>query len=859
MSAALIKFTRWLTRHPVIALLLLAFATILAGVYATTQFRVNADQTSLVAPDAPFQLRYAAFRDAFPAYKRTSLVVVEAATRPAAIAAAQDLALELEKRTDIFQSVFASAALPFFQRNGLLYLSTEELEARLDSIVQAQPGIAIILRQKGVAGLLTLIDEGTLDTTAKQQTGTADVPASLLDLAATLTQLADHVAAGTDRQLRIALPGLTPAGGDTAIELISVRIREDQSDMTSPRAKLEVIREAAKSIGLTEENGIRIRLTGNVPLSVDELQQVRQSLGLAGALSFIMLALVLGLGVRSGRIVAVMFITLLVGAVWSMAWAMASVGEVNILSASFAVLFVGLGIDFAIHYALRAQEDVENGMSTPKALTEAAGEVGPAIMLGACTSAIGFLSFMPTDYKGFADLGVIAGGGMILACLAAMTVIPASLALMGIPDQRGAGARFNKATGHLFTFSRYLPGRVALAAGMIGLAAAAISTRTSFDFSTLALKNGKSEPIQALADLQNRGLATDYAAYIVTTSQDDAETAAARLKNLATVKDVRTAADLIPSNQQDKLDLIGETGFLFFGLRNSLEGPAADVPPDPQVSVPDTLTPAAATTLSDLNTALSALSPSQMETLNILLADQLTRDLSILMAAFDAEPVTTLEQVPQGMRERFLAEDGRKLVIGLPTGDLTRTPELRRFVTEVKNAFPESTGRAVVEATVGDVVVNAFVTALMLALAAVATVVFLTTRSIVDTALVLTPLLLAALATTATGVVIGMPFNQANIIVLPLIMGLGVDNGIHVLMRYRRDGSLDGLLASSTPRAIVLSTLTTIGAFGALSASVHAGTASMGVLLTIAMLYLLVATVLVLPALLSLRAKLQAR
>ena len=129
------------------------------------------------------------------------------------------------------------------------------------------------------------------------------------------------------------------------------------------------------------------------------------------------------------------------------------------------------------------------------------------------------------------------------------------------------------------------------------------------------------------------------------------------------------------------------------------------------------------------------------------------------------------------------------------------------------------------------------------------------TGSFRDTALILMPLLLAAVATAATGVLIDMPFNQANIIVLPLIMGLGVDNGIHVLMRYRKDSSLESLLKSSTPRAIVLSTLTTIGAFGALSVSVHAGTASMGILLTIAMLYLLIATVFVLPALLSLAGK----
>ncbi len=857
MSALLTNSARLITRHPAIVLMLLAFATVLAGVYAATQFRVNADQTSLVAPDSAFQIRFGAFRDAFPAYRRTSLIVVEAASRPAAIAAAQDLSAALEQRTDVFQSVFAASALPFFQKNGILYLKTDEVADQLDAIAQAQPGIALVLRQKGLAGLLDLIEQGAADAATNSADGTATLPAQLQALAESLTQAARRTAQTGAPPPRIDLPGTTTEPGETAIELISVRIREDQTDMMSPSSKLQVIRDTATDLGLTEDNGITIRLTGNVPLSVDELKQVRQSLGLAGTLSFIMLALVLGLGVRSTRIVAVMFLTLIVGGVWSMAWAMFSIGEVNILSASFAVLFVGLGIDFAIHYALRAQEDVEAGMATPKALAEAAGDVGPAIAMGAVTSAIGFLSFMPTDYKGFADLGVIAGGGMILACLAALTVLPATLSLIGVPDQRSAGARFNRTIGRLFGVSRIVPGRIAMAAGLIGLVSIGLATQARFDFSTLSLKNSNSEPIQALADLQNRGLVTDYAAYVVTPSLEDAEQAAARMADLPVIKRVQTASSLIPQDQDEKLAAIEETGFLFFALRGMLDRPAAELSDTLAVPLPDGLDPASREALATLNEALAALSQPQRAALNGALANQLTRDISLLMAVFDAEPVTDLDQVPQGMRDRFIAEDGQALAIGLPEGDVTRTPDLRRFVAQVKEAFPDSTGRAVVEATVGDVVVEAFITALLLALAAVSVIVLIATRSILDTALVLTPLLLAAMATAATGVAIGMPFNQANIIVLPLIMGLGVDNGIHVLMRYRRDGSLDGMLKSSTPRAIVLSTLTTIGAFGALSASVHAGTASMGVLLTIAMLYLLVVTVFVLPALLSLRGKLR--
>jgi len=424
-----------------------------------------------------------------------------------------------------------------------------------------------------------------------------------------------------------------------------------------------------------------------------------------------------------------------------------------------------------------------------------------------------------------------------------------------MPHQRNAGGSFATATGALFRASQDHALPIVAAAAIVGIAAALITTQARFDFSTLALKNDQSEPIRTLADLQERGLVTDYAAYVVAPGLEDTPQVVATLEELPTVGQVQTAENLIPQGQEDKLLLIEDTAFLFFQLAGRLGAPPAPVPDNLTFADTVTTTGEELADYEELDQALARLTPAQLEALNDLLANQLSRDLQRLLDSFNASEVSTLDQIPQQLRDRFLGSNGEALVIGLPKGDVTRTEDLRAFVADVKSVYPDSTGRAVVEATVGNVVVGAFTMAVVLALVAVSLVVLIATRSLIDTAFVLMPLLLAALATAATGVLIGMPFNQANIIVLPLIMGLGVDNGIHMLMRYRKDGSLDRMLASSTPRAIVLSTLTTIGAFGALSVSVHAGTASMGILLTVAMLFLLISTVIVLPALLKLRSQ----
>ncbi|NJN52537.1 MAG: MMPL family transporter [Gammaproteobacteria bacterium] len=141
--------------------------------------------------------------------------------------------------------------------------------------------------------------------------------------------------------------------------------------------------------------------------------------------------------------------------------------------------------------------------------------------------------------------------------------------------------------------------------------------------------------------------------------------------------------------------------------------------------------------------------------------------------------------------------------------------------------------------------------ALMLAVIGIALILAVALRSVRDALLVLAPLTLAAVFTVAVAVLIDMPFNMANVLVLPLIFGLGVDNGIHVVDRFRRERDVSHLMHSSTPRAVLLSTLTTVGAFAALMLSPHQGTASIGALLTIAIVWLLLFTVLVLPMLLS--------
>jgi predicted RND superfamily exporter protein len=211
----------------------------------------------------------------------------------------------------------------------------------------------------------------------------------------------------------------------------------------------------------------------------------------------------------------------------------------------------------------------------------------------------------------------------------------------------------------------------------------------------------------------------------------------------------------------------------------------------------------------------------------------------------------TFEDLPTSIRSRLVAAEGEQLSVITPAQDIAPVDKLSAFISGVRSLEPHATGRPVIEWGVGNIVVRAFQEALAFAIIGITIVLSFAMRRVASVLMILVPLVLAALLTLSLGVVFDMPINMANILVIPLIFGLGVDNGIHVVDRYLGEGDVDHLMHSSTPRAVLLSTMTTIGAFAALSLSPHAGTASIGIVLTVAVGLLLVITVFLLPVLLS--------
>ena len=853
ITSLLAAWVAAVARRPLTTVLLVLLAALFAGVYATGSLRLQGDVTELVDSDASFLRNYDAHKASFPQHRRLNVVVVDGQTALQARAALDVLIAGMATRGNLFDDAYAPGTDLFLRRHALLYLEPAALEQLVDQLAQAQPALAILARDPSLRGLAQLF--------ARVQEEGSD-PRALAPLAEIIAQSARDVSRGAGAPVSWAEILL----GDTAPtrQLIIFQGSLAGDDGQVARAQAAAVREIVTANGLVPENGVTVRMTGRGPLSSAELESAVSSIQTVGLVSLGFVAVLLWLGLGSLRAILAAITTLLVGLVLTAAFATFAVGSLNVLSLTFAVLFIGLGLDFAVHMILRrvregAADDVEAWSRVGRGL-------GPTILLCGLTTAIAFLAFWPTGFRGLAELGLISAMGMVIAVVMSFTFLPAMLELLrvraraGHPEWKSAWAGRAALADRIVRLSK----PISVAAIVVLLGATILGVQVKFDFNSLNLQDHDSEAVATLVALHEDGTITPYTLTVAADDMAAADRIAERLREIPEVGRVKTLRDLVPEDQSARFALLDEAMILL--------GPAVmsgRVIPMPdmrerQAAVVDLIARGKAlagtfpqSTFAQMSDALAALDGMSTDgepaaKLEALIAEDFVASLEMLRDALSAEPVS-LESLPEALIARETGVQGQVRVVALPRDDLRDFAALGQFVRAVQADFPTASGRPALEAGVGAIVVDAFRQAFMTAAVAIFLVLVIALRSFIDGALVMLPLLLAAALTAGTMVVLGIPLNVANVIVLPLLLGMGVDNGLHVVGRFRESGSIAAVYRSSTPRAVLVSVLTTLLSFVALAFADHRGMASMGQLLAIAIGFILFATLIVLPALLAWR------
>ena len=846
------RIVRISTQHAWWMILAGALLSILSVGYSVRHFAITTDINQMISPDLPWRQREASFKAAFP--QRGVLAVVDAPTPELAELATSSLVEALAKRSDVIRKVRDAAGGDFFARNALMFLPVQEVLRAAKGVIDAEPMLGTLAQDPSL--------RGELDTLTLAIMGVQRGQLKLDDLAKPLTTVSntlDDVLAGKPATFswRALSSGQSPQPRELR-RFVEIEPKLDYAALAPGLAATSAIEQVAKDLDLGDRYQARMRLTGQVPINDDQFASLKDGATLNTVLSVLAVLLALWLALRSPRIILAVAVTVTVGLVMTAALGLWMVGALNLISVAFAALFVGLGVDFGIQFSVRYRSERHDNDDINAALVVAGRKVGGPLALAAAATAIGFFSFVPTAYRGLAELGQIAGCGMLIAFVMSITLLPALLRVLNPPGEpHPMGFEF------LAPVDRFLARwRWPVIFGTFA-AIAALSPLlffVHFDINPLHLSNPKGESVATFLDLRKDPEAGANAIEVAASSLADAEALARKLAAVPEVSRAITVESFVPDDQDEK--------------RRAIEAAAkatdadfsADVDPPPTDAEIIESLQSTAQSLRDVagNKAAAGATAARR------LADQLTKlaladhtiragadrtfvtplkvFLQDVRSSLKPEPIS-VETLPADLKTGWLAPDGRARVEILPRGDSNDDAVLRRFADAVLKIEPAATSGAVMLVESGRTVARAFAQAGAFALGAIALLLWFALRRIRDVLLTLVPLLVAGILTLEISVMINLPLNFANIIALPLLLGVGVAFKIYYVMAWRAGKT--NLLESTLTRAVVFSAMTTATAFGSLWLSNFPGTSSMGKLMALSLLCTLAAAVLFQPVLMG--------
>jgi hopanoid biosynthesis associated RND transporter like protein HpnN len=855
IAAQIVRLVAFSARRPVMILLLCLALVAGAVAYAAGNFAMTTDTGALISPNVDWRKNESKIETAFPHLTDAVLVIVDGKTPELAEAATIKLTERLTSDTQHFRLVRRPDGGAYFDREGLLFGSVADVKAATSALVDAQPLLGPLASDpslRGVANAVATMLAGVEQGSAKL----ARIDGPMRALHTSLDQSMQGKPATFSWQNLFAKDGST---APPLRRLILVQPKLDYGSLEPGNVAVAAIAAHAAALNLDAAHNVSVRATGEVPLADEEFASLQENIGFVGAVMAVAMLVTLWLATRSAKIVAAIVITTIAGLIVTTAVGLFAVHTLNLISVAFIPLFVGLGVDFGIQVSVRFNAERLDGAATDVALKRAAVALAAPLTLAAAAVFLGFGAFLPTDYVGISELGIIAGLGMVIALLLSVILLPALLVVLkpGAPTKEvglvGAASTDRWLVRHRST--------VLWAFAVSMIVSIALLPFVHFDFNPLHLRNPNGPAMRALADLMHDPLRTPNTINILAASPEPAATQAKRLSALPEVAEAVTVDSFVPTDQPAKLALIADTSLLLDATINPFD--LTPPPTDAQtiaalqttsaqllkVAATQSGQPAAdARALGQTFDRLAHATPAARTRATDLLVTPLNTMLDQIRASLTAGPVTRATLPPE-IAGDWLAKDGHALIQVFPRGDSNDNAVLTKFTQAVRTIAPDASGLPVATQEAAKTVAYAFIQAGIIALILVSLLLFAVLRDVREVAFTLAPVVLSGFLTLGTCAVIGQQINFANIIAFPLLFGVGVAFHIYFVMAWR--GGATDLLQSSLARAVLFSAIATGSAFGSLALSHHPGTASMGKILMISLAWTLVCALIFEPALLG--------
>jgi len=841
------------------AWLIIGMALLLTGLsiyYAKDHLGVNNNSSEMLSPDLPFQKNFKRLETAFPQDTNAILFVVDTPTPEETAIAASNLLKRLENNSDFFESSYIPDDNAFFRQQAFLYLSTAELDKLASNLTDAQPFIGYLAQNYHLQGLFSILTEAleNEDSIISQS-----LPALLTSISTALEK------AATGAYYHVSWQEILNPNSATnkTRRIVIAKPWVNYQSMMPVDAAIAKARSVSNQL-MHEMPGSNIRITGDIALQHEELEDIGDGAVLSGIGSLLLVLAILFRCFRSIKLLLATLITLLIGLTLTAGFAAIVIGHLNVISVSFAALYIGLGVDFAIHMNLHYRAQLVKQQSNEDAIKKALHSVGFSLFLCALTTSIGFFAFVPTDYTGVSELGMISGVSMFIGLAVSMLVLPALLTLFKLKDAKP----FNTAVQP--SFIQTLPFRykktIRISTFVIAFSCLFVIPSISFDSNPIDMRNPKATTVIAFKDLLKSKTDSPYALYALSQNLEATRQLSVELELLPSVHGTINLESLVANDQDEKLYTIEDLALI---LGPQLSQFNARLAPSDTVAV-----------LTEFNATLANFLEKQNSSINPKILLELSANIDKFLAALEQFPepvilaqnldnsilgllpytITMLSQglsayqfgindIPEQIRLQWLSPTGIYRTMIMPEQNLNIPENLKQFAEQVQSIDPSAVGMPVGEQASGKAVVGAFQQAFASSLLIIGLLLLYILRSIKKMLLVIAPLLLAGLLTCTVNVFLGIPFNFANIIALPLLLGMGVDSGIHIMHCLHESLADDqNLLQTSTARGVMFSSITTMSSFISLAFIPHFGISSMGITLAVGISFTLLCTLIILPA-----------
>ena len=894
---------RWSIRYPWVVLLFCLAAAAWAGFYTVQHLEFVASRNALISSDKRYVQLDEEYSDEFEGIDQL-VVVVQPRDVQQGKEFATRLAEILTRDTAHVQEVFYRIDTSPLEGKKLLYLSPEDLHSLRDNLEEYRdlvhdlttaPGLNTLFRvvnQQVSSGMVSHLVSGFLGLDAPAdsagQTGEKK-PLKLTFLKSLLGEM-EHALGSPDYGYRS--PWADFFGGTDELSddgylvsdnrrfvFLEVEPKEEGGGLNEGVESIAAIRQAVQDLR-KDFPGLTAGVTGTKAINNDDMLGAQSNSNVAAVISLVGVTLLYLLFFKRISHPLLIVSALTVGLAWTMGFVTLTVGHLTIITAFVAPILIGLADDFGVHFVTRYEEERDQGLDSAAALTAVFFQAIPAIAAGAFTTSLAFFAVMLADFRGMQELGWITGGGLLLSLLATLTCLPSLVVIFERhrPWEKVRGGR-TFLTG-TFTNLGILMERVRwpllTLAGLLTVASLIVLPTVSFDYNLLNLQARGTESVKWEKRIIANSERSSWNALATAPSPTEAMHKAAAFKALPSVETVESVASLIPTDQEERLPLVRALQPLLSDLPPATAPPApVDVADlrrtldklklkireenaewDPQKKPSDRELGEVRQSLLAVIDHLQKLPEDEARAALERFQGPLFLDFqdkwALLRNNVDPPGPITLADIPPQLKNRFVSQDGKKFLLQIyPKKNIWDREPLEEFISQLRQVDPDVAGSPVTGYESIKAMKEGYVEGGMYALIAIVLVTFLTLRRVGDTLLAMLPLALGMVWTIGWMWLFGLRFNLANMIAVPLIIGIGVENGIHLLHRFREEGEGGpNLVAGSTGQAVALFSLTTMIGFGSLMVANYYGIFSMGLLLTVAVGSVLVASLTVLPLIL---------